>query len=72
MTYKACYSMFKENPNISFISYEKLCNDEKYWLNILKIVGIDEPHNFIFRESVKRNSQCAQRRALPRNIKNIR
>ena len=53
MTYKACYSMFKENPNISFISYEKLCNDKEYWLNILKIVGIDKPYNFIFRESVK-------------------
>jgi len=53
LTYKNCFDNFKNNENVYFICYEKLCNVEEYWLNILKILNIKDKYNFEFKESNK-------------------
>lgn len=53
LTYKQCHDTFKSSTNVHFISYEKLCNSEKYWLQILKILNIDRNNKFHFQQSNK-------------------
>ena len=45
--------MFKNNKNVYFICYEKLCNFKKYWSEILKILDIKKTYDFEFQESNK-------------------
>ena len=53
LTYKYCFENLKNNENVYFICYEKLCNTSEYWLDILKILNIKETYNFEFKESNK-------------------
>ena len=53
LTYKQCFNDLKNNKNVYFICYEKLCNKSEYWLNILKILNIEKKYNFKFKESYK-------------------
>ena len=53
LTYKHCFENLKNNENVYFICYEKLCNDSEYWLDILKILNIKETYDFEFKESNK-------------------
>ena len=53
LTYKHCYENLKNNENVYFICYEKLCNTSEYWLDILQILNIKEKYNFEFQESNK-------------------
>ncbi len=53
LTYKNCLETLKDNDNIYFICYEKLCTSREYWINILKNLNIKESYNFEFKESQK-------------------
>ena len=53
LTYKHCFENLKNNENVYFICYEKLCNASEYWLDILKTLNIKETYNFEFKESNK-------------------
>ena len=53
VTYKYCFDNLKNNENVYFICYEKLCNLKKYWLEISKILDIKETYDFEFKESNK-------------------
>ena len=43
----------KNNKNVNFICYEKLCKSTDYWRNILRLLNIDRFYNFNFKESKK-------------------
>ena len=43
----------KSNRNTLFICYEKLCNEEEYWSNILESVEISHKYEYKFKESKK-------------------
>ena len=53
LTYKHCFENLKNNENVYFICYEKLCNSNEYWLKILEILNLTEAYNFEFKESYK-------------------
>ena len=53
LTYKHCYENLKNNENVYFICYEKLCNTSEYWLDVLQILNIKDKYNFEFKESNK-------------------
>jgi hypothetical protein len=53
LTYKHCFENLKDNENVYFICYEKLCNSSEYWLDILKTLNIKETYDFEFKESNK-------------------
>ena len=53
LTYKQCFDNLKNNENVYFICYEKLCNANEYWLYILKILNIKDEYDFEFKESNK-------------------
>ncbi len=53
LTYKNCFNDLKNNESVHFICYEKLCNSNEYWLDILKVLKIKEKYNFEFKESNK-------------------
>ena len=53
LTYKHCFDNLKNNENVYFVCYEKLCNASEYWLDILKILNINEKYDFKFKESIK-------------------
>ena len=39
--------------NVNFISYEKLCSTKDYWFQIQKLLNIEQPYDFLFKESKK-------------------
>ena len=51
LTYQNCFKNLKNNENVHFICYEKLCNSDKYWMSILKNLNITESYDFVFEES---------------------
>jgi len=53
LTYSDAFQSLKNKQNVHFISYEKLCLKKDYWLQIQKLVKIEEPYDFDFRESIK-------------------
>jgi len=53
LTYKNCFDNLKNNENVYFICYEKLCNTSEYWLDIFKILNIKDKYDFEFKESNK-------------------
>jgi hypothetical protein len=53
LTYKHCFDNLKNNENVYFICYEKLCNASEYWVDVLKILNIKETYDFAFKESLK-------------------
>lgn len=53
LVYKNCYETLCNYPNIHFISYEHLCRSDNYWYEIIKLLSIDNPLRFHFRESIK-------------------
>ena len=53
LTYSNAFQSLKNKNNFHFISYEKLCLKRDYWFQIQKIVNLEKPYNFEFRESKK-------------------
>ena len=53
LTYKHCFDNLKNNENVYFICYEKLCNASEYWVDVLQILNIKETYDFAFKESSK-------------------
>ncbi len=53
LNYKQSFDNLKNNENVYFICYEKLCNMKDYWIDISKILDIKETYNFKFKESKK-------------------
>ncbi len=51
--YRYLFDSFKANENVYFICYEKLCNTDDYWFDLLKILKIKKTYNFGFKESNK-------------------
>jgi hypothetical protein len=53
LTYSNAFQSLKNKNNFYFISYEKLCLKRDYWLQIQKLVNLNKPYEFEFRESKK-------------------
>ncbi len=53
LTYSNSFKSLKNKQNVYFISYEKLCSNKDYWFQIQKLVKIENPYVFEFRESIK-------------------
>ena len=53
LTYSDSFQSLKNKKNIYFISYEKLCSMKDYWFQIKKLVNIEKPYYFEFKESKK-------------------
>jgi len=53
LTYSDIFKSLKNNNNIYFISYEKLCSYRDYWFQIQKLLNIEKPYDFEFKESKK-------------------
>tara|TARA_E500000331_G_scaffold355393_1_gene410741 strand:+ start:1687 stop:2661 length:975 start_codon:yes stop_codon:yes gene_type:complete len=53
LTYKYCFESLKNNENVYFICYEKLCNASESWLDISNLLKIKEKNDFDFKESNK-------------------
>jgi hypothetical protein len=53
LTYKHCFDNLKNKENIYFICYEKLCNSNEYWLDVLQKLNITKSYDFKFKESNK-------------------
>ena len=53
ITYNNVFKSLKNKKNIYFISYEKLCINRDYWFQIQKLVNIEKPYDFEFKESKK-------------------
>ncbi len=53
LTYQDCYQTLKNKKNVYFISYEKICNSEEFWFDLLQILNIKETYDFVFKESQK-------------------
>lgn len=51
--YSNCLEIFLNKNNVFLIDYQKLCTQDDYWLEILKILDIEEPYKFKFKESKK-------------------
>ena len=50
---KLILKSLKNKKNVHFISYEKLCINKDYWFQIQKLVNIEKPYDFQFKESKK-------------------
>ncbi len=53
LTYLDAFQSLKNNNNVYLISYEKLCSTKDYWFQIQKLVNLEKPYDFQFRESKK-------------------
>jgi hypothetical protein len=53
LTYRTVSQSLKKKKNLYFISYEKLCLNKDYWFQIQKLVNIEKPYDFEFKESKK-------------------
>ena len=53
LTYKNAFQSLKNKKNNYFISYAKLCSNRDYWYKIQKLVNIEKPYDFEFKESKK-------------------
>ena len=54
LVYSATFKSLKKNKkNVNFISYEKLCINKDYWFQIQKLVNIEKPYDFDFKQSKK-------------------
>ena len=53
LTYSDSFQSLKNKKNVHLISYEKLCSMKDYWVQIQKLVNIEKPSDFDFRESKK-------------------
>ena len=53
LTYSNTLQSLKNKKNVYFISYEKLCLNNDYWFQIQKLVNIEKPYDFEFKESKK-------------------
>ena len=53
LTYQNFYENLKNKENIYFICYEKLCNSNEYWLDVLQKLNITKSYDFKFKESNK-------------------
>ena len=53
LTYSNAFQSLKNKNNFHFISYEKLCLKRDYWFQIQKLVNLEKPYDFEFRESKK-------------------
>ncbi len=52
-TYLNSYKKYINSENIYFVSYEKLCQSEEYWENILNLLNIKIKYSFSFKDSEK-------------------
>ena len=53
LTYNNAFQFQINMKNVYFISYEKLCLNKDYWFQIQKLVNIEKPYDFQFKESKK-------------------
>ena len=53
LTYSNAFQSLKNKNNFHFISYEKLCLKRDYWFQIQKLVNLEKPYDFEFKESKK-------------------
>ena len=53
LTYQNCYEKLKDKKNVYFICYEKLCSSKDYWLDVLRLLNLNNNLDFKFRENQK-------------------
>ena len=53
LTYNETFQSLKNMMNVHFISYAKLCSNRDYWYQIQKLLNIEKPYDFEFKESKK-------------------
>ena len=53
LTYNETFQSLKNTMNVYFISYAKLCSNRDYWYQIQKLLNIEKPYDFEFKESKK-------------------
>ena len=53
LTYNETFQSLKNTRNVYFISYAKLCSNRDYWYQIQKLLNIEKPYDFEFKESKK-------------------
>ena len=53
LTYNETFQSLKNTRNVHFISYAKLCSNRDYWYQIQKLLNIEKPYDFEFKESKK-------------------
>ena len=53
LTYNETFQSLKNTVNVDFISYAKLCSNRDYWYQIQKLLNIEKPYDFEFKESKK-------------------
>tara|TARA_B100000963_G_scaffold361657_1_gene398494 strand:+ start:2771 stop:3739 length:969 start_codon:yes stop_codon:yes gene_type:complete len=53
ISYRYLANIVDANKNINFVCYERLCNSEETWKNILKNINIKYRNKFDFKMSVK-------------------
>lgn len=53
LVYRDCFSKINHKSNVKFICYEKLCESEKYFYEILKNLDIKEKYKFNFNQSLQ-------------------
>ena len=52
LTYQHSFSLFQDVENITFLSYERLCNEKDFWHCLLEQLKL-ERYDFEFKESLK-------------------
>jgi len=51
--YEECLKKYRLQKNVHFICYEKICNSQEYWNEILRFLEIKDEYKFKFIESKK-------------------
>ena len=54
LAYKNCLDSYSKENNLHYVCYESLCESERAWFEIRKLVGIRESYDFSFRQSIKK------------------
>ena len=70
LTYTDTFQSLKNNRNVHFISYAKLCSNRDYWYQIQKLVNIEKPYDFEFKES-KKDISCNLDKVLKEKVMSL-
>ena len=68
LTYNFCLKNLLNKNNVNFICYEKLCNSEEYWLDILNLLEIKDNYNFPFKQISKKVNLEINEKLLNKSI----
>ena len=70
LTYDDAFQALRNERNVHFISYEKLCTNKDYWYQIQKLVNLQKPYDFVFEES-KKDISCNLDKGLKEKVMSL-